>query len=38
MKIKSIKWLEKEEDVFCLNVPETHNFCLENGVVVKNCD
>lgn len=38
MKIKNIKWLEEEEDVYCCNVPETHNFCLENGVVVHNCD
>lgn len=25
-------------DVYCLNVPKTHAFAVENGVVVHNCD
>jgi hypothetical protein len=25
-------------DVYCLNVPDTGNFAIENGVVVSNCD
>ncbi len=25
-------------DVYCLNVPDTGNFAIENGVIVSNCD
>jgi len=36
-KIKSIQKIETDEDVFCLNVPEYHNFALSSGVFVHNC-
>ena len=38
MKLKSKKILNTKEKVYCLEVPKTHNFCLQNGIVVKNCD
>ena len=36
-KILSIEMLDKREDVYCLTVPEYHNFGLEAGVFVHNC-
>lgn len=36
LKIKSIKSLGKRE-VFDIEVPKTHNFILDNGVVAHNC-
>ncbi|MFP3859244.1 MAG: hypothetical protein ACLFUW_00330 [Bacteroidales bacterium] len=35
-KVKSIK-AEGHEDVFCITVPETGNFLVNEGIVVKNC-
>lgn len=35
--VKSVKFLEDKEDVYCLNVPETHNFSIRMGVIVHNC-
>lgn len=38
-KIVDIEFLDVEnEPVYCLEVPEYHNFLLEGGVVVHNCD
>lgn len=38
-KIVDIKFLDVEnEPVYCMEVPEYHNFLLEGGVVVHNCD
>jgi hypothetical protein len=37
MKIKKITKLGKE-DVYNLYVPETHNFAIQDGLVVSNCD
>lgn len=28
----------ENEQFYCFNIPETGNFVLENGVIVKNCD
>jgi len=36
-KVKSIKPLAGDHDVYCLNVPEAGNFALESGVFVHNC-
>ena len=36
-KIKSIESTDRYETVYDLEVPETHNFILDNGVVVHNC-
>ena len=36
-KIKSIKPLKGDHDVYCLSVPEAGNFALEAGVFVHNC-
>lgn len=36
-KIKSIEWLEEEEDVYCL-AAEINGTMIANGVVVSNCD
>ena len=36
MKIKSISYAGKE-DVFNLEVEDTHNFAVENGAIVHNC-
>jgi len=36
-KVKSIKSLAGDHDVYCLNVPEAGNFALESGVFVHNC-
>lgn len=37
MKVKNIKVLEYTEDVYCMEVEDTHCFALENGVVAHNC-
>ena len=38
-KIVDIEFLDVEnEPVYCMEVPEYHNFLLEGGVVVHNCD
>ena len=44
-KVKSVKRLDKKEDVYCFTVPEFGNFVvdtsdnvIDSGVVVKNCD
>ena len=36
-KIKSIKVLAGDHDVYCLTVPEAGNFALDAGVFVSNC-
>lgn len=33
----SVKFLERQEDVYCLTVPEYENFALSAGVFVHNC-
>ena len=36
-KVVSVEPLDEREDVYCLTVPEYHNFALEAGVFVHNC-
>jgi C1A family cysteine protease len=36
-KVVSVTPLTEREDVYCLTVPEYHNFALEAGVFVHNC-
>ncbi len=36
-KVKSVRSVGGEHDVFCLTVPEAGNFALDSGVFVKNC-
>lgn len=36
VKVKSIKRLDKKEDVYCLGTQ--HGNFIANGIVVKNCD
>lgn len=36
--VKSISYPQATQEVYCLNVPNTGNFVLYNGVVVSNCD
>ncbi|MDQ3711036.1 MAG: RtcB family protein [Acidobacteriota bacterium] len=36
-KVVSIERISEREDVYCLTVPEYHNFALEAGVFVHNC-
>ena len=36
-KVVAIIPLEEKEDVYCLSVPEHHNFALSAGVFVHNC-
>jgi len=36
-KVVAVVPLEEREDVYCLTVPEHHNFALEAGVFVHNC-
>lgn len=36
-KVVSVKPLTIKEEVYCLTVPETHNFALDAGVFVHNC-
>ncbi|CAN5196233.1 hypothetical protein BH20ACI1_BH20ACI1_01180 [soil metagenome] len=35
--LQSVKSIAEREDVYCLTVPEYHNFALEAGVFVHNC-
>ena len=35
--VKDVEKLEEREDVYCLNVPEYHNFMISAGVIVHNC-
>jgi hypothetical protein len=38
LKVKSIK-VSKPEDVYCLIVPELHNFAAgQRGIFISNCD
>ena len=38
-KITSIEFIDVEDEpVYCMEVPEHHNFLLEGGVVAHNCD
>jgi tRNA-splicing ligase RtcB len=36
-KVVSVEAIGEREDVYCLTVPEHHNFALEAGVFVHNC-
>lgn len=36
-KVKSIRHLAGDHDVYCLTVPEAGNFALEAGIFVSNC-
>ncbi|TWH76697.1 deoxycytidine triphosphate deaminase [Azomonas agilis] len=36
-KVKSVRSVAGEHDVYCLTVPEAGNFALEDGVFVHNC-
>lgn len=36
-KVVSVERLDVTEDVYCLNVPQYHNFALSAGVFVHNC-
>ncbi|HEY0459223.1 MAG TPA: RtcB family protein [Pyrinomonadaceae bacterium] len=36
-KVVAVETLPEREDVYCLTVPEYHNFALEAGVFVHNC-
>lgn len=38
MKIKSKKIIKVEEPVYDITVPEHHNFLLDAGIFVHNCD
>lgn len=35
--VKSVKVLEEREDVYCMEVDDTHCFALENGAIAHNC-
>ena len=39
-KIVNIEYidLKENEDVYCMNVDKYHNFLLDSGIIVKNCD
>jgi len=37
MKIKSIQKRQGNFKVYCLNIPETHEMILKNGVIIGNC-
>lgn len=37
VQVISTRLLEEKEDVYCLNVEETHNFIINGGIVVHNC-
>ena len=36
-KVVSVEVISEREDVYCLTVPDYHNFALEAGVFVHNC-
>lgn len=35
--VRSVKPLEEREDVYCMEVEDTHCFALENGTIAHNC-
>ena len=35
--VKSVANLDEKEDVYCMEVEDTHCFALENGVIAHNC-
>lgn len=37
VRVASVEELDEFEDVYCLQVEDTHNFSLKNGVIVHNC-
>ena len=37
LALQSVESINEREDVYCLTVPEFHNFALEAGVFVHNC-
>lgn len=37
VSVVKVEKLEETEDVYCLNVPEYHNFSIKYGVIVHNC-
>ena len=37
-KVVSVRKLHKKQDVYCLNAEGLHNFALECGIFVKNCE
>lgn len=37
LTVESVERLEEREDVYCLNVPEFHNFAIKFGAIVHNC-
>lgn len=37
MKVKSVQRLEKRQDVYDLEVPQIHNFAVNDGIIVHNC-
>lgn len=38
VKVKSVRKLSCKEDVYNINVDVNHNYCVADGMVVKNCD
>lgn len=37
LTVETVEKLEEREDVYCLNVPEFHNFAIKFGAIVHNC-
>lgn len=37
IEVKNVQKLDEREDVYCLNVPDCHNFSIKYGVIVHNC-
>lgn len=35
--VVDVEKLDEKEDVYCLNVPDYHNFSIRHGVIVHNC-
>ena len=35
--ISKVEFVDDAEHYYDLSIPETHNFCLSNGVVAHNC-
>lgn len=35
--VVNVEKLDEREDVYCLNVPDYHNFSIRHGVIVHNC-
>lgn len=38
IKIKSIKKLEEKQDVYNMQVENYHNYSVEGGLIIHNCD